>query len=45
MASAGFEIEGPFATDGISYLMKDFDDGRKDEGHREFLLEIIAKIK
>ncbi len=45
VAMAGFEISGLFAVEGISYLMKDFDENWNVESHRNFLLEIIQKIE
>jgi ubiquinone/menaquinone biosynthesis C-methylase UbiE len=45
VSSAGFEIMGLFAVEGISYLMKDFKINWKTEDKREFLLEIIGKIE
>ena len=45
VARAGFEIEGIFAVEGISYMMKDFDVNWSNEGHRDFTLEIIAKTE
>jgi ubiquinone/menaquinone biosynthesis C-methylase UbiE len=45
VSSAGFEIMGLFAVEGISYLMKDFKINWKAEDKREFLLEIIGKIE
>lgn len=43
--NAGFQIAGLFAIEGISYMMKDFDESWEDENRRQFLLEIIAKIE
>jgi ubiquinone/menaquinone biosynthesis C-methylase UbiE len=45
VGSAGFEITGLFAIEGISYLMKDFEKNWKTEKNREFLLEVIDKIE
>lgn len=45
VASAGFEITGLFAVEGLSYMMKDFDKNWDLESNREFLLEIIGKTE
>lgn len=45
VASAGFEISGLIAVEGIGYLMKDFDKNWNVESSRKFLLEIIGKIE
>jgi ubiquinone/menaquinone biosynthesis C-methylase UbiE len=45
VASAGFEIGGLFAIEGISYLMKDFNENWNVANHREYLLKIIDKIE
>ena len=45
ISSVGFEIAGLFGIEGISYMMKDFDENWNIERHREFLLEIIRKIE
>jgi ubiquinone/menaquinone biosynthesis C-methylase UbiE len=45
VSGSGFEIAGLFAVEGISYLMKDFDENWNIEENRDFLLEIIGKIE
>ena len=45
VSGSGFEIAGLFAVEGISYLMKDFDENWNNEDNRKFLLEIIGKIE
>jgi ubiquinone/menaquinone biosynthesis C-methylase UbiE len=43
--SAGFEIMGLFAVEGIIYMMKDFEKNWKTSDNREFLLDVIGKIE
>jgi ubiquinone/menaquinone biosynthesis C-methylase UbiE len=45
VSSAGFEIMGLFAVEGIIYMMKDFEKNWKTEVNREFLLDVISKIE
>jgi len=45
VSSAGFEIMGLFAVEGIIYMMKDFEKNWKTEINREFLLDVISKIE
>jgi ubiquinone/menaquinone biosynthesis C-methylase UbiE len=45
ISGSGFEIAGLFAVEGISYLMKDFDENWNIEDYRKFLLEIIGMIE
>jgi len=45
VAEAGFEIEGLFAVESISYLLKDFDEHWADARRRAFLLEVIETIE
>jgi ubiquinone/menaquinone biosynthesis C-methylase UbiE len=45
VAVAGLEIAGFYAVEGISYMMKDLTENYKVDSHREFLLEIIAKVE
>jgi ubiquinone/menaquinone biosynthesis C-methylase UbiE len=45
IAGAGFEIAGLFAVEGISYMLKDFEENWNIESYREFLLDIISKIE
>lgn len=45
VTNSGFEVEGLFAVEGISYMMKDFNKNWLIEDNREFLLEIIGKIE
>jgi ubiquinone/menaquinone biosynthesis C-methylase UbiE len=45
VTSAGFEMKGLFAVEGLSYLMKDFEQNWNTEDTREFLFEIIGKIE
>lgn len=45
VASAGFEIMGLLAVEGIGYMIKDFDEAWKRDGDRAFLLEIVGKIE
>jgi ubiquinone/menaquinone biosynthesis C-methylase UbiE len=44
VAGAGFDVMGPFAVEGIIYLTKDLEKSWKINEHREFLLQLIAKI-
>jgi hypothetical protein len=45
VASAGFEVGGLFAIEGISYMMKDFNEHWKVADRREYLLKIIGLIE
>jgi ubiquinone/menaquinone biosynthesis C-methylase UbiE len=45
VASAGFDVMPIVAIEGISYLMKDFDENWAIDEHRDFLLEIIDKVE
>ena len=42
---AGFELQGLFAVEGISYMMQDLAQGWGDEHHRAFLLKLIEKTE
>ena len=45
VANIGFEIADLLAVEGISYIMKDFNENWSVESHREFLLEIIGQTE
>jgi ubiquinone/menaquinone biosynthesis C-methylase UbiE len=45
VTSAGFQIAGLFAVEGISYMTKDFEKNWKVEDYRKFLLEIVGEIE
>jgi ubiquinone/menaquinone biosynthesis C-methylase UbiE len=45
VASAGFEIAGLLAIEGISYMMKDIEKNWQVEGYRKFVLEIMGEIE
>lgn len=45
VANAGFDVRPVIAIEGISYLMKDFDQNWAIDENRAFLLEIIDKVE
>jgi ubiquinone/menaquinone biosynthesis C-methylase UbiE len=45
VASAGFEIAGLLAIEGISYMMKDIEKNWQVKEYRKFVLEIIGEIE
>lgn len=45
VAGAGFDVAGLLSVDGISYLMKDFENNWAVEENRAFLLEILDALE
>ena len=45
VASAGFEVGALLAVEGISYMMKDFEENWQVEAHQTMLLEILQKTE
>lgn len=45
VASAGFEVRALLAVEGISYMMKDFEENWQIERHQTMLLEILQKTE
>jgi ubiquinone/menaquinone biosynthesis C-methylase UbiE len=45
VASAGFEVAGLLAIEGISYMLQDLEQNWQVKEHRQFVLEILGKIE
>ncbi len=45
VAAVGFEVADLLAVEGLSYLMRDFEENWGNAAHRAFLLEIIGKTE
>jgi ubiquinone/menaquinone biosynthesis C-methylase UbiE len=45
VAGAGFKVVGLLAIEGISYMMKDFEENWNDKGYRDYLIELLSKIE